>query len=76
MVVTTFHPAQKYPVLSHSQLDASSSQIPEPGGGKKKTGKSLLKQGSRHAADNDQLRIYVVCPKSKCTNFPMYELAM
>jgi len=30
MVVTTFHPAQKYPVLSHFQLDASSSQIPEP----------------------------------------------
>lgn len=27
---TTFHPAQKYPVLSHFQLDASSSQIPVP----------------------------------------------
>jgi hypothetical protein len=30
MVETTFHPAQKYPALGHSQLDASSSQNPVP----------------------------------------------
>jgi hypothetical protein len=30
MVETTFHPAQKYPVIDHSHLDASSSQIPAP----------------------------------------------